>query len=92
MENLARLRRFERPTPAFGGQYSIHLSYRRVGENYYCGEMSFYNKAAATSASDGSDLFCRGRKRKKACRIPFFCICVYEKRLFFVPYIIDYIP
>jgi hypothetical protein len=59
MENLARLRRFERPTPAFGGQYSIHLSYRRVGENFYCGKMSFYNKAAATSASHGSGLFCR---------------------------------
>ena len=28
-EGLARLRRFERPTPAFGGQYSIQLSYRR---------------------------------------------------------------
>ncbi len=27
---LARLRRFERPTPAFGGQYSIQLSYRRI--------------------------------------------------------------
>lgn len=26
---MARLRRFERPTPAFGGQYSIQLSYRR---------------------------------------------------------------
>ena len=33
MENLARLRRFERPTPAFGGQYSIQLSYgRKEGE------------------------------------------------------------
>ncbi len=29
-KELARLRRFERPTPAFGGLYSIQLSYRRV--------------------------------------------------------------
>ena len=28
---LARPRRFERPTPAFGGQYSIQLSYGRGG-------------------------------------------------------------
>ena len=28
---LARPRRFERPTPAFGGQYSIQLSYGRRG-------------------------------------------------------------
>ena len=28
---LARPRRFERPTPAFGGQYSIQLSYGRAG-------------------------------------------------------------
>ena len=27
---LARPRRFERPTPAFGGQYSIQLSYERL--------------------------------------------------------------
>ena len=27
---MARPRRFERPTPAFGGQYSIQLSYRRL--------------------------------------------------------------
>ncbi len=30
-EQLARPRRFERPTPAFGGQYSIQLSYGRQG-------------------------------------------------------------
>ncbi len=29
--NVARPRRFERPTPAFGGQYSIQLSYGRGG-------------------------------------------------------------
>ena len=29
---LARPRRFERPTPAFGGQYSIQLSYGRGGD------------------------------------------------------------
>ena len=29
---LARLTRFERATPAFGGQYSIQLSYRRKEE------------------------------------------------------------
>ena len=29
-EDLARLTRFERATPAFGGQYSIQLSYRRL--------------------------------------------------------------
>ena len=29
---LARPRRFERPTPAFGGQYSIQLSYGRLGK------------------------------------------------------------
>ena len=28
--NMARLARFERTTPAFGGQYSIQLSYRRL--------------------------------------------------------------
>jgi hypothetical protein len=28
---MARPRRFERPTPAFGGQYSIQLSYGRLG-------------------------------------------------------------
>jgi hypothetical protein len=28
---LVRPRRFERPTPAFGGQYSIQLSYGRKG-------------------------------------------------------------
>ena len=27
---LVRPTRFERATPAFGGQYSIHLSYRRL--------------------------------------------------------------
>ena len=27
---MARPRRFERPTPAFGGQYSIQLSYGRL--------------------------------------------------------------
>lgn len=43
MENLARLTRFERATTAFGGQYSIQLSYRRVGGNYLnCDQMSFY--------------------------------------------------
>ena len=31
LRKMARLRRFERPTPAFGGQYSIQLSYRRFG-------------------------------------------------------------
>ena len=29
-ELMVRPRRFERPTPAFGGQYSIQLSYGRV--------------------------------------------------------------
>lgn len=32
---LARLTRFERATTAFGGQYSIQLSYRRVGGEFY---------------------------------------------------------
>lgn len=30
MLKLARPTRFERATPAFGGQYSIHLSYGRA--------------------------------------------------------------
>src|SRR5262245_43836820 len=30
---MARPRRFERPTPAFGGQYSIQLSYGRGGSD-----------------------------------------------------------
>ena len=32
-ESLARPRRFERPTPAFGGQYSIQLSYGRLPDS-----------------------------------------------------------
>ena len=32
---MVRPRRFERPTPAFGGQYSIQLSYGRVGGEFY---------------------------------------------------------
>jgi hypothetical protein len=31
--HLARLTRFERATPAFGGQCSIQLSYRRFGQD-----------------------------------------------------------
>ena len=34
MGKLARPRRFERPTPAFGGQYSIQLSYGRERLDY----------------------------------------------------------
>ena len=30
MRKLVRPTRFERVTPAFGGQYSIHLSYGRA--------------------------------------------------------------
>ena len=30
VSNMARPTRFERATPAFGGQYSIHLSYGRA--------------------------------------------------------------
>jgi hypothetical protein len=37
--DLARLRRFERPTPAFGGQYSIQLSYRRLWAQILAREM-----------------------------------------------------
>ena len=33
-EKMARPRRFERPTPAFGGQYSIQLSYGRKPRLY----------------------------------------------------------
>ena len=32
--NMVRPARFERATPAFGGQYSIQLSYRREGVDY----------------------------------------------------------
>ncbi len=31
-EDLVRPARFERATPAFGGQYSIQLSYGRIGK------------------------------------------------------------
>ena len=31
---MARPRRFERPTPAFGGQYSIQLSYGRPAQSW----------------------------------------------------------
>lgn len=34
-KEVARLRRFERPTLAFGGQYSIQLSYGRFFEAAY---------------------------------------------------------
>ena len=42
---MARPRRFERPTPAFGGQYSIQLSYGRIGLQVY-GQRTFESIAA----------------------------------------------
>ena len=35
ISKMARPRRFERPTPAFGGQYSIQLSYGRIERQVY---------------------------------------------------------
>ena len=46
--NLVRPRRFERPTPAFGGQYSIQLSYGRIGLSPVQGA-GFYLLAASPS-------------------------------------------
>ena len=46
---MARPRRFERPTPAFGGQYSIQLSYGREGRQH----SGFAQKRPSRALSNG---------------------------------------
>ena len=45
--NMVRPARFERATPAFGGQYSIQLSYGREWRNY----SGFYRGAVCAAWS-----------------------------------------
>lgn len=80
---LVRPTRFERATPAFGGQYSIHLSYRRLRL-----QLQRRSKGHFTAKSLHAPCLLQSKRHQphnrrnvvksaEASRIPFFCLTVH---------------